>query len=165
MEPPSSHSISIIDPTNSQELATRLCRAIGSVLSSHGIEGGEVSVLLCSESEIRRLNREFRGIDSPTDVLTFTAGEPLSPAGITPIGDIAICVDVAVKQAEERGIACEDELSYLAIHGALHLCGLNDETEDEFVAMQGAMAEHGRSLGLPFVPAWTTATNAEAHSA
>lgn len=165
MEPPSSHSISILDPTDSQELASRLRRSISAVLLAHGKEQGEVSVLLCSEAEITRLNREFRGVDSPTDVLTFPTSSAVLPCGSLLLGDIAICVEIARKQAEERGISIEDEISYLAIHGALHLCGYEDQTDDEFVAMQLTMAEFGLKLGLPAVPAWTTMNHERVNSA
>lgn len=165
MEPPSTHSISILNSTDSPELEARLRAAVSTVLEDRGITGGDVSVLLCSSDEITRLNRQFRGIDHPTDVLTFPAGDVVVPDGSRVIGDIAICVEAAVSQANERGIQFVDELCYLAIHGALHLCGVGDETPEEFNAMQKAMAEYGERIGLPQVRQWTTLGNPKVNSA
>lgn len=165
MEPPSTYSISILNPADSPELEGRLRQAVAKVLDSLCEDCGDVCVLLCTADEITRLNRDFRGIDHPTDVLTFPAGEAVVPAAGRLLGDIAICVEIADRQAKERGIRVEDELCYLAIHGALHLCGQGDETPDEFIAMQEAMAQFGSVLGLPAVPAWTSLEPRKVNSA
>ncbi|MFX8316485.1 rRNA maturation RNase YbeY, partial [Acinetobacter baumannii] len=74
------------------------------------------------------MNSEFRGIDQPTDVLTFPADQSVVGA---PLGDIAIGVGYATRQARARGVSLTQELCYLAIHGALHLAGFDDETEQD----------------------------------
>ena len=83
-----------------------------------------VSLLLCGDARMRRLNREFRKIDRPTDVLSFPAGEP----GF--LGDVAIDVPYAARQARRRGHALEREVQLLVVHGVLHLLGHDHETDD-----------------------------------
>ncbi len=91
---------------------------------------GEVSVLLTSDREIRRLNRAFRRKDKSTDVLSFPA--PIFPAQATPAptaGDIAISLDTAATQAKRFGHPLEIELKILLLHGLLHLAGLDHESD------------------------------------
>jgi probable rRNA maturation factor len=83
--------------------------------------GGEASVVFVSDRRIRELNREYRGADRATDVLTFSlAGEPLA-GGV--LGDVYISAERARKQAEERGVSLEEEILRLLVHGLLHLVG------------------------------------------
>lgn len=112
-----------------------------------GIRDGEVCVLLTSDEEVRRLNRQFRRVDEPTDVLTFPSGDPGS-------GDIAIAVPYAQKQADARGVDLGQEIAYLAIHGALHLAGYDDEEEDDRRTMVRKMNEVARTVGLPEDHEW-----------
>lgn len=84
----------------------------------------EVRVAICDDSNLRRLHRQFMGIDSETDVMTFPADES-SPAGGG--GDIAISMDRATEQATDWGHSAWDEIRFLAVHGVLHLCGWDDE--------------------------------------
>lgn len=88
---------------------------------------GSVSVLLAGDKEIRRLNREFRGKDKATDVLSFPAGEVVGRARIA--GDLAISVETAAREAESRGHSLETELRVLLLHGVLHLAGYDHETD------------------------------------
>lgn len=83
-----------------------------------------VSVLLCGDARMRRLNREWRRIDRPTDVLSFPSGEP----GF--LGDVAIDLPYAARQARKRGHALEREVQLLLAHGVLHLMGHDHETDD-----------------------------------
>ena len=87
----------------------------------------EVSILLTNDAGITDLNREYRGIDTPTDVLSFSQveGEDVSAAPGEPVllGDVVISVETAQRQAMERGCALEDEMEVLLAHGLLHLLG------------------------------------------
>lgn len=85
---------------------------------------GSVSVLLCGDARMRRLNREFRKVDRPTDVLSFPAGGPPF------LGDVAIDVPYAARQASKRGHGLEREVQLLLAHGVLHLLGHDHETDD-----------------------------------
>jgi len=107
-------------------------------------------VVFVSEEEMRRLCREFRGEDRVTDVLSFPADLP----GV--LGDIVICLPKARRQAGEAGWATSKEIALLAIHGALHLLGHEDKSEEgrermrrkerEALSLLGIRAEEGRLL-------------------
>jgi probable rRNA maturation factor len=105
---------------------------------------GQVTVLLTSDGTMRRLNRQFRGKNKATDVLSFPAVTAM--AGQI-AGDLAISVPTAVRQAREQNHALRIELKVLILHGLLHLAGYDHETD------QGQMARRERllrsRLGLP----------------
>jgi probable rRNA maturation factor len=90
---------------------------------------------LTSDDHIQELNREFRQIDQPTDVLAFSAQETLLPEGILEVsgvkllGDIVISVPTALQQAKAQGHKLSDELAWLATHGLLHLLGWDHPDE------------------------------------
>ena len=86
---------------------------------------GHVTVALVSDAEVRALNLRYRRKDSPTDVLSFPYDEPDGP-----VGDVIISIDRALAQAAERGHSLQRELELLALHGALHVCGYDHETDD-----------------------------------
>lgn len=98
---------------------------------------GDVSVLLTTDQEIRRLNRQFRGIDSPTDVLSFP---PAGPCAQEIAGDLALSVETARRQAADHGHALACELKILILHGLLHLAGYDHEADE------GRMARRERKL-------------------
>jgi probable rRNA maturation factor len=91
---------------------------------------GEVSVLLTSDRAVRRLNREFRGKDKATDVLSFPVLELVQNQGKKEKGDLAISVDTARKQAAACGHSLETELKVLILHGLLHLSGYDHEADN-----------------------------------
>jgi probable rRNA maturation factor len=105
---------------------------------------GQVTVLLTTDTAMRRLNRRFRGKDKATDVLSFSAGGPVA-AEIA--GDLAISVPTARRQAVECGHSLATEIKVLMLHGLLHLAGYDHETD------QGEMYRRERTfrgkLGLP----------------
>ncbi|MBC8134442.1 MAG: rRNA maturation RNase YbeY [Fibrella sp.] len=113
------------------------------LLAEAGHADAEVSVLLTDDPGIHALNKQWRGYDKPTDVLSWPQMEFASPplslrrergvggegeAGAT-LGDVAISLDTAKRQAAFRGWAVEEEIALLVIHGILHLLGYEDETE------------------------------------
>jgi probable rRNA maturation factor len=107
--------------------------------------------LITGDAELRRLNRDFRGKDYPTDVLSFPVGQasacqrPL--AGASFIGDIALSLGRARAQAREFGHAIEQEIQILMLHGVLHLMGHDHETDSG--AMARAEKRWRAKLGLP----------------
>jgi probable rRNA maturation factor len=105
---------------------------------------GAVSVFLTSDAEIQRLNREFRGKDKPTDVLSFPAGE--SGGRTRMAGDLAISVETAARAAALRGYALELELRVLLLHGVLHLAGYDHETDSGEMARKENLLR--KKLGL-----------------
>jgi len=97
-------------------------------LDKLGLQGAEVSILLTTDPRIRRLNRQFRGKDKATDVLSFPAGDQPSIPGVPlSIGDIAISLDTARRRSAEDGRTLAFELSRYLAHGVLHLLGYDHE--------------------------------------
>ena len=108
--------------------------AAEAALSEEGIRGeAEISVSFVDLDEIHRLNREYRGVDSPTDVLSFPMYErgEIPSGGVIELGDVVICEDRARQQAEEFGHSYERELIYLFVHSVFHLLGYDHEDEEE----------------------------------
>lgn len=144
-----------VDVVRQVELSRRLPmtwarRAASEALRRHPLSTGSVVIALTDDAEIRRLNRTFRGQDKPTDVLTFSAGPYAGGA----LGDVAISVETAHRQATARGKSLKWELAVLALHGVLHLLGWDDESESDRDAM---LAETNRTLeacGLDTDPDW-----------
>jgi probable rRNA maturation factor len=103
--------------------------------------------LLTDDEQMRQLNRDFAGLDEPTDVLSFPAGEPeaLLPDELMGyLGDIAISMMKAERQAEKGGHTLTAELQLLTVHGVLHLLGYDHydpEEKDEMWAVQKAILE------------------------
>ena len=105
-----------------KRIGVRKIKAIlKAVLGDLGHEESEISLLLTNDREIRELNKTYRNLDKPTDVLSFPTNDA------TFIGDIAISVDRAVEQAGNGGITLHEELARLVIHGTLHLLGHEHE--------------------------------------
>lgn len=127
------------DVTALRELATR-------VLVGEEVEAGsQLSVLVTSDDEMRKLNLAFLGIDEPTDVLSFPdeADGFFDEADALPyLGDIAIGIETAVAQAEEHQHSLDAELSHLLVHGILHLCGYDHVTGPEDEARMRNREEH-----------------------
>lgn len=101
------------------------------VLSAVGESRSELSLELTGDRRMRRLNREYRKKDRPTDVLAFPIREAVMPRGMYPVtqmlGDVVISLPTAVRQAKEAGRSIDDELVMLLVHGVLHLCGYDHE--------------------------------------
>jgi len=96
-----------------------------------------VGVVFVSDRAIRRLNRDWRGIDKPTDVLSFAMREGEGPAGGSPsLGDVVISVDTAARQAAELGHSFDEEVERLLVHGLLHLFGYDHREAAERRRMQ-----------------------------
>ena len=98
----------------------------------------EVSVLLCDDKTIARLNAQWRGQQKPTNVLSFPA-PPLQgavPDEKIPLGDIAIAYETLAREAEESGKTISEHLSHLVVHGFLHLLGYDHHMDDEAERME-----------------------------
>jgi probable rRNA maturation factor len=104
-----------IDTRAWSTFATKALAAIGNNESS-------ATIAFVSDKKMRELNRQFRGVDKATDVLSFPDD--------TELGDIAISVDTAAVQAKENGLKFEGEIAQLILHGLLHLSGYDHETDN-----------------------------------
>ncbi len=123
-----------------QEVTTNLLRHPTPHLASSQVKGlsgkAELSVVLVSDRTIRKLNREWRGKDSATDVLSFPLSLEAPPVGLPfELGEIVISVERAVEQAESFGHSLERELAFLFVHGTLHVLGFDHETPEEEMEM------------------------------
>jgi len=113
----------------SQPAADALRRVIGGVLRRQAVGPCEVHVLMTSDERVRDLNRQYRGRDKATDVLSFPDGDVL-PSGQRLLGQIVISVESARREARRRGHSELRELEELALHGTIHLLGY-DHAQDE----------------------------------
>ncbi len=108
----------------------------------------EVNVTICDDQEIRAINKEHRGIDRTTDVLSFPFLDFDTPDTLTLLGDIIISRDTAYRQAEEYGHSPKREFCFLAAHSALHLLGYDHETEPDREVMERRQREILDELGI-----------------
>lgn len=126
-------SISISDQTLDD-----LEQAITTALATQNFTGDyEISLSFVTQDEMRILNREYRGIDRTTDVLSFPTDFEIE-LPIMPLGDIVIDPMRAAEQAEEIGHSLEEELLYLTIHSVMHLLGYDHMEEEEKRSMREA---------------------------
>jgi probable rRNA maturation factor len=94
---------------------------------------------VCDDATIRSLNRHFRDKDRPTDVLSFPANF-VQPEGPPYLGDVAISLETAARQAAEVGTSLETELKVLVLHAMVHLCGYDHETDEgEMKRLEGRL--------------------------
>lgn len=114
----------------------------------HEAQDGELSIVLTDDARLQELNRDYLGIDAPTDVLSFPASETDPQTGARYIGDILISVPRAQSQAEAAGHVLESELQLLVVHGVLHLLGHDHADPEEKKRMWQAQAEILKSLDL-----------------
>ncbi|HKT82350.1 MAG TPA: rRNA maturation RNase YbeY [Solirubrobacterales bacterium] len=120
------------------DVPDELRRPVAAALAAAGIGDGHLGVELVEENRIRELNREHRGVDAPTDVLAFPIDGVEAVAGPRELGDVAICPE-----------HCSD-VTEAAVHGALHLCGYDHETDEgEMLALQDQIM---RSFETPLPP-------------
>lgn len=123
-----------------------LARFLSEAQRAVGLAGG-VDVLLADDKALRRLNREFRGKDKATDVLSFPVAGELAGGfdGGGHAGDLAISLDTAARQAREHGHSLRDEVRVLLLHGLLHLSGMDHETDrGEMAAREAELRERLR---------------------
>ena len=118
-----------------EEIEANVRAAAEMVGQLYGVENGEVSVTLTNNEYIHTLNKEYRGIDRPTDVLSFALNESEEPEmvdgpAVNVLGDLIISVERAEEQAADYGHSLRREVAFLTVHGMLHLLGY-DHMEDE----------------------------------
>jgi probable rRNA maturation factor len=132
-----------------------ILRAIATAAETTDAEigGAELAVMLTDDCGIRTLNNNWRGIDKPTNVLSFPA---LQPTGARRdddappmLGDIAIAYETLRREADDEGKPFDHHLSHLAVHGFLHLIGYDHETDDEAETMEALEQEILAQLGIP----------------
>jgi probable rRNA maturation factor len=110
-----------------------------------------VSVLFCDDAAIAALNGRWRGLEKPTNVLSFPA-QPLHGGGMiqetAPLGDIVVAYETLVREAGESGKTASAHLAHLVVHGFLHLAGYDHETDGEAEEMEGLEREILAQIGV-----------------
>ncbi len=133
------------------DLDALIRRAIDAAQTTGGLtlkDGAELSVLLCDDAAIRTLNRDWRGLDRPTNVLSFPASSPLPLAKKPFLGDLAVAFDTVQREAEHDGKAFTDHLTHLIVHGFLHLVGYDHETDHEAETMEALETRILKGIGI-----------------
>lgn len=140
-------------PTGTRMLVRRCCNA---VLKNEKFEGSaEISVSFVDNSEIHKINKEFRKIDAPTDVLSFPLGidgqYDINPdTGAKVLGDIILSVETALSQSQEYNHSFQREIAFLTVHSMLHLLGYDHENGGlEAVRMREKEEYVLAQIGLP----------------
>jgi probable rRNA maturation factor len=136
-------------------------RAVDATLAVAGLpavdHGVEVSIRVTDDAEMQSLNRSYRGVDRPTDVLSFSLseGEPSPAPSSLPVqlGDVILSYPYAERQARELNHSVEMELTWLVVHGTLQLLGYYHATEEQAERMEDLETAALRSLGFRRAPA------------
>jgi len=142
--------------------AARLQAAAGAVLTRHDVaEGTTLTIVVTSNEDVASLNRDFRGVDAPTDVLSFPADIPPMPGEPPYLGDLIIAYPYASAQAQREGHALMDSLALLVVHGTLHLLGYDHDTMEHKAEMWQAQETALTALGISpdIVPALEAGTD------
>ena len=123
---------------------------IAKTLASEKVTGAVFSIIYVSLEEIHKLNKEYRGIDRPTDVISFALEDSndFEVENLRVLGDIYICIDKMKEQAKEYGHSEKRELSFLTCHGLLHLLGYDHMEKEEEKVMFGKQEKILEELGI-----------------
>ena len=148
-----------VDSTYARQLKrSRLREAVQAAFQSAGeMHSGELTLVITDDAQIQALNREYRGLDAPTDVLSFSATEgtlkfAAAPPAADYLGDVIISYPRALEQAQSYAHPDEEELLLLIVHGVLHLLGFDDEDPGEKAKMWYAQSAALAALGIHWQP-------------
>jgi len=115
---------------------------------AHQSADGDLSVVLTDDAQLHQLNRDYLGVDAPTDVLSFPSSETDPETGVSYLGDVLISVPRAEAQAQSASHPLEAELQLLVVHGVLHLLGHDHAKPEDKARMWSAQAQVLDKLGL-----------------
>ncbi len=124
--------------------------AVHAVLAMHGTAAPvEMGLRLTDDEEIHALNRDWRGMDKPTNVLSFALDEDaVVPGAPVPLGDVVVAFDTCAREAADEGKTLADHLRHLVVHGTLHLLGFDHEDDAEADIMEDAERRILAGLGV-----------------
>ncbi len=137
-----------------KSLEQKLIAGLNAVAKLHGLgEKTEIGVTLVTDEQIHQLNRDYRQVDRPTDVLSFALDEGEEPELVDGpeehlLGDVIISAETAERQGQEFGHGLEREIIYLAVHGLLHLLGYDHMEESDKKIMRGEEEKALREIEL-----------------
>ncbi|MGA8965599.1 MAG: rRNA maturation RNase YbeY [Pseudolabrys sp.] len=129
-------------------------KAITAAASALSTAGGELSIVLTDDSAIRLLNRDWRGIDQPTNVLSFPASGNKTSEGARLLGDIVIAYETLERECDNEARIFLHHLAHLAVHGFLHLIGYDHQTDPQAEEMEGLESKIMKRLNMadPYLP-------------
>lgn len=143
----------------SQESLMHCCQRVleqQTLLDLEAVATIELSAQFVGQTEMQALNKQYRGKDSPTNVLSFESGMPVFPSidssgtgGMLAVGDLVFCPQVVVKEADEQGKSVHDHWIHLFVHGTLHLCGYDHENTEDSQAMESLEIQILSDMGIP----------------
>lgn len=134
-------------PDGLEAIADKAIRAALASSDAELVGAAEVSVVLTDDAEQHALNRQWRGIDKSTNVLSFPQIEPFEPvSGL--VGDIILAHETVTREAEEMGITLEAHFTHLVVHGFLHLLGYDHMEDEDAEEMEGLETEILAGLGI-----------------
>lgn len=135
-----------------EEIFNTVRLAVAKVGELYGLDDAEVSLTLTDNSYIHTLNKKYRNIDRPTDVLSFALNESEEPeiadAKVNILGDIIISVERAKEQAADFGHSLKREIAFLTVHGMLHLLGYDHMEDEERIEMEEEQRFVMEKLGI-----------------
>ena len=140
-------------------------RAVDASLAASGIailDGAEISLQLADDAQIRALNAQWRGVDKPTNVLSFPAAPRAKLAAAPLLGDIVLSFETAEREAAEEGKTLADHCVHLVVHGFLHLLGFDHEDAAEADRMEALETSILAKLGIADPYALTVPLDAKA---
>jgi len=145
-----------------EEAISRVAAALASHPACTAARGAEACVVLADDAMVRSLNRDYRGKDAPTNVLSFpfqapavavrsddTEREAVEPAEPRHLGDVVLAAETVGREADAQGIPPLHHLQHLVVHGLLHLLGFDHDTEPQAETMEGLEVEILATLGVP----------------
>jgi probable rRNA maturation factor len=130
-----------------EELARRAVEAAIGVAGDLPAADVEVSLAFVDDAAVQDLNRDWRGQDKPTNVLSFPAPDPQAP-GPRLLGDVALAYDTVAREAADEAKPLADHAVHLIVHGTLHLLGYDHESDGEAAAMEALEVEALARLGI-----------------
>jgi probable rRNA maturation factor len=130
-----------------EALARRSVEAAFSVLTDAPTGDVEISVAFADDAAVQTLNRDWRGKDQPTNVLSFPAPPTRAP-GPRPLGDIALAYETVARESLDEMKSLADHAAHLLVHGTLHLLGHDHETDSDAAAMEALEVEALARIGL-----------------
>ena len=137
-----------VNPSLRTDLASSILEHAALAVLAHQSADGDLTIVLTDDAQLHELNRDYLGIDAPTDVLSFPASETDPETARRYLGDILVSVPRAEEQARAAGHALEAEVQLLVIHGTLHLLGYDHAEPREKARMWKVQAEVLERLGL-----------------
>lgn len=132
----------------------RVCRqaALAAAEASNRVpDAAEITIVLADDAEMRQLNRDYRGQDAPTDVLSFGAWDEFAPesgADMIPLGDVVIAFGTAGADAATTGTPLDEHLTHLVVHGILHLLGYDHISDSDAAVMEGLEIAVLKGMGI-----------------